>query len=80
MPKEESTYESGYSGPTSNDVCFLICAALENEKKRKLELSIDERCQRVILSHFEEAHKRVKRKVYTPVYEVMEQTTQNGFH
>lgn len=37
MPENESSNKSGYSGPTFDDVCRMICEALkEREKKTKI--------------------------------------------
>lgn len=69
--ENESTNESGYSGPTHKDVCRLIREALARHEERRLGHSSDNRCEKIVLALFREADERAKGNVYTPVLEVV---------
>lgn len=58
--QSKSTSVCGDSSPAHDDLRCMIPEAFEEHEKRRLERLIDDRCQKVILAHFEEAHERTE--------------------
>lgn len=74
MPANESSNESGYSGHSPYKERRLIREVPEEHKQRRPRGVIEDRCNIVVLSFYEEAHEHAKRNIYTFVFKLMEQT------
>lgn len=74
MAENEPSNKSGDSAKTHDDVCCLICVALEKYQERKLGPLLDYRCKKAVLTLFEKANQHAKGNACTLVHEYMKKT------
>lgn len=75
----KSLSESGYTGPTHDNVHRIIREALVKHKKDRLRHHIDDRCEKVVLDLFQEALERTMGNTQSSTYRVMQQAAVKAF-
>lgn len=70
--ENQSTVESGYAGPTHNDIHRTIREAFVEHKEERLRRLTDDRCEKAVLWFLREAQKCAVDNVHAATYNVRE--------
>lgn len=73
ISENELSSEIGYYGPTHDNVRRMIREAVIEYGEERLRRPIDDKCEKVLIALFQEAHDCAMNNVHTPTYEVTEQ-------